>query len=181
MLRTIIFGVVGFAAGFGLATYLTKTKYEDMANEEIQAMRDYVKKKTGDESEEVESKKAQVEKHKEDMKKFEEKRINYAQASEKGKEVEFMNDVDATKPYRIPEEDFVVDDEDFEKVSLEYYTESELLYEGEEVVSNVEETVGQDCLNLLHGFEGDTIYIRNEKYQIDYEVIKINGTGPEGY
>lgn len=178
MLRTIIFGVVGFAAGFGLATFLTKTKYEDMANEEIQAMRDYVKKKTGEEPE-GKDKKAQVEKHKEDMKKFEEERINYATASERGKEVAFVSDADRMKPYRIPEEDFVVDDEEFDKVSLEYYTESELLYEGDEVVSNVEETVGQDCLNLLHGFDDDTIYVRNEKFNIDYEVIKVNGTGPE--
>ena len=48
MLRTVIVGAVSFVAGFGLAAVLTKSKYEEIMNEEIQAMREYVKKKTDD-------------------------------------------------------------------------------------------------------------------------------------
>ena len=171
MLKVILTGLVGFAAGFGVATLVTKNKYEQIASEEIEAMRQYVKKKTGDE--EFQSKKAQVEKHREDMKKFEEERINYA--TESGKE----ETTDIKRPYIIPEEEFVVDDEDFRKVSLEYYTESETLYEETELIPNIEEAVGLDCINLLHGISEDTIYVRNEEYGIDYEVIKIAGSGPE--
>ena len=173
MLRTILTGVIGFAAGVGIGVFLTKSKYEEIANEEIDAMREYVKKKT--EMGTPEDKRTEITKHDEDMREFEKHRVNYS-GSSKGKEV---NVVDLNKPYRIPEEDFVIDDDDFSKVSLEYYTESELLYEGQEVVSNVEETVGKDCLALLHGFSDDTIYVRNEKFGIDYEVIKIDGSGPE--
>ena len=171
MLRTVIVGAVSFVAGFGLAAVLTKSKYEEIMNEEIQAMREYVKKKTDDDSNS--DKKAQVKKHEEDMKEFEKKITNY---SGKKDEVEI---VDGRKPYRIPEEDFVVDDEDFEKVTLEYYTETECLYENGELVPNDEEIVGKDNLNLLHGYSDDTIYVRNEKLGIDYEVIKIIGSGPE--
>ncbi len=171
MLRTIIVGSVSFVAGFGLATFLAKSKYEEMANEEIQAMREYVKKKTHEDSDS--SKKAQVERHEKDMTEYEKVVTNY---SGKKEEVEI---VDGRQPYRIPEEDFVVDDEDFDKVTLEYYTETECLYENGELVPNDEEIVGKDNLNLLHGYSDDTIYVRNEKLGIDYEVIKIIGSGPE--
>lgn len=171
MLKIVISGVVGFAAGFCAATLYNKNKYEKIASEEIEAMRQYVKKKTGEE--EFQSKKIQVEKHKEEMKKFEEERINYDTESEK--EVRPME----KKPYIIPEEEFVVDDEDFRKVTVEYYTESELLYEETEPIPNINETVGEDCINLLHGIGDDTIYVRNEEFGIDYEVIKIAGSGPE--
>ena len=166
MLKCIIFGVVGAAAGFASATLLWKKKFEKEAQEEVESMREYVemvkagenvvKVDFGDREKDVEELKAVIK--------------PYA-----GSEV---SKIDKFKPYEIPEEDFVIEDEDFSKTTLEYYVESGLLYEGNEVVS-ADDVVGRDILNKLHGFGDDVMYVRNEKYNTDYEVIKVEGVGPE--
>lgn len=170
MLREVIIFAVGASAGFAGGMFFFKTKYERIANEEIESMREYVKNKTGDDE-----KKDDSEPREKVVEEFNTHVVNYNTITESDKGVKKLN---GGKPYRISEEDFVVDDEDFTKVSLEYYPESELLCEGNDSV-NIDETVGRDILNLLHGFSDEVIYVRNEEFGIDYEIVKVPGDGPE--
>ena len=169
MLKELIIGVAGVAAGFAGATLLWKSKYEKQAHEEVESMREYVN--------ELKTKKTNLvkeleENHDEIIEGLKEKVKPYFH--HEGAEVRDLKHI-----YEIPEEDFVVEDEDFAKVSLEYYVESGDLYEGNEVVGDVNAVVGRDILNKLHGISDGVLYVRNENLETDYEVIKVEGSSPE--
>jgi len=171
MVREIICFAIGAAAGFGAATYLMKSKYEAMVEEETKSAMEWVKNKSEDtKTDEIT--------HSEDVKKFNEIAPNYNTISKRVEEEGVLMKDDA--PYRITEGDFVMDDDEYGKVSLEYYTDEGGLYEDGEFISNVDEVVGKANLDLLHGIDEDVIYVRNEKYMIDYEISRVIGSYSEG-
>lgn len=168
MLKEIIIGVAGVAIGFAGATLLWKNKYEKEAREEVESMREYVNELK------AEGNVGKVEfDRKEAVGELKEKIEPYSKAFSHT-EVRDLNDI-----YEIPEEDFVMEDENFDKVSLEYYADSGDLYEGAEIVGDINSVIGSDILNKLHGIGSDVLYVRNENLETDYEVIKIEGAGPE--
>ncbi len=75
-----------------------------------------------------------------------------------------------TKPYVITEEEYINSEND--QKGLYYFSDGVLADEDYNVIPNVEEIVGN--ANLMKFGENDNdpyvIYIRNEKYGIDYEV-----------
>lgn len=172
MIKEIGIFMVGGACGFTGAYLLLKTRYEAMVKEADEAAINWVKSRgcaddTDDLSEAV-TKSEQVLQHEKDM-------VNYNKIKERMVTEGVVNEVNDTI-YRISEQDFVVDDEDFDKVSLEYYTEDESLYEeGGSAIPNIDDIVGADNLAYLHGAE-DVIYVRNEDLRTDYEVNKIVGS-----
>ena len=172
MIREVLCFALGAAAGFGAATYFMKTKYETMVDEEVKSVMEWAKKK---EKEPLEIKTEDELTHSEDVEKFNEIAPNYNKISEKVGKV-----MDEYKPYRISEGDYVIDDDEYAKVTLEYYTEDDGLFEGSEYISNIEGTIGQDNLDFFASVDDDVMYIRNEKYMTDYEVCRIAGRYSEG-
>ena len=175
MIKEIGLFVVGGACGFAGAYILLKSRYETMVKEVDEAAMNWVRSRDGEKTEKDEvtesiTKSEQVLKHEKDM-------TNYNKIRErmfKEGVTEAVNSVNDTI-YRISEQDFNIDDEDFDKVSLEYYPEDETLYEeGGEPIPNVEDVVGADNLAFLHG-AAEVIYVRNEDLRTDYEVNKIIG------
>lgn len=172
MIREVLCFMVGAAAGFGAATYFMKSKYEAMVDEEVKSVMEWAKKKekeplNNDEPEELS--------HGEEVEKFNEISQNYNRISEKVQKV-----MDEYKPYRISEGDYVIDDDEYAKITLEYYTEDDDLYEGSEFISNIEGTIGQDNMDFFASVDDDIMYIRNEKYKTDYEICRILGGYSEG-
>ena len=171
MIREVLCFTIGAAAGFAAASYLLKSRYENMLNEEIESAMEWVKKKTGEDSEEEkkpdgEDKKEEFLSHSDDVKEYNEIRSRM---------IEDGLIMDKNKPYRISEGDYAVDDEDYGKVTLDFYTLDDSLYEGDEYIQNVEATVGQDNLDFLQSIDDDVLYVRNETYGIDYEIVKVVG------
>lgn len=172
MIREVLCFAIGAAAGFGAASYYMKTKYEIMVQEEIKSVMDWAKKK---DREPLEKEEGDELSHSEMVEKFNEIAPNYNKISEKVEKV-----MDEYAPYRISEGDFVIDDDEYAKVSLEYYTDDDSLFEGSEFISNVEGTIGQDNLDFFASVDDEILYVRNEKYKTDYEVSKIMGSYSEG-
>lgn len=168
MIREVICFAVGAAAGFGAATYFMKSKYESMVEEETKSAMEWVKSKNEDEKPIT---------HGEADKDIEEVAPNYNEIVERfEKEGIMVKD----SPYRIAESDFVMDDDEYGKVSLELYTDDESVYEDGEYISNIDDVVGRDNLNFLMSIDDDVMYVRNDKYMIDYEICKIAGSYSEG-
>lgn len=172
MIREVLCFVVGAAAGFGAATYFMKSKYETMVDEEIKSVMEWAKKK---EKEPLNNDEPAELSHGEEVEQFNEIAPNYNRISEKVHKV-----MDEYKPYRISEGDYVIDDDEYAKVTLEYYTEDDDLFEGSEFISNIEGTIGQDNLDFFASVDDEIMYIRNEKYKTDYEVCRIAGRYSEG-
>jgi hypothetical protein len=81
--------------------------------------------------------------------------------------------VDRTKPYIIDNNEFTDEFDSHDKISLYYYRIDDVLCdEEEEVVEDIEGTIGYDALAALD--KQTTIWVRNEPLCTDYEIVAIN-------
>lgn len=160
MIKEALIFVGGAACGFAAATLILRDRYKTMVDEEVQSVIKWAndKEKGND----------QPKTRKETVEKVADLTKDYR--SDDGVE---EKPEDYIEPYHISAEDYEEDNE-YEKVSLDYYLQGEGLYDGEVPVTNVEELVGSDNLVRLHG-DVDTVYVRNENTKIDYEIVGIAG------
>lgn len=76
-------------------------------------------------------------------------------------------------PYTISPELFVQDKRDYDKITLEYYDDGFLVEEiGDDVVPDIASVIGYESLNKFGEYEEDVVYVRNDKLETDYEVIR---------
>jgi hypothetical protein len=81
-------------------------------------------------------------------------------------------------PYVVSKEEFFTNDPEHEQVTITYYAGDDVLVDEKEVViPNSDSVVGDE--NLLHFGHGSgnphLVYIRNEKINLDFEVVGNNG------
>lgn len=79
-------------------------------------------------------------------------------------------EVVADRPYVIQPSDFGEFD-DYEKISLTYTADGVLLDDVNEIVDDIEETVGGDSLEHFGEYEDDSVYVRNDAKKCDYEIL----------
>lgn len=80
------------------------------------------------------------------------------------------------EPYLITVEEYSEENDHFEKITIYYYDGDDTLAdEQEEIISNATELIGEEA--LLSFGEGtnapDTVLVRNERLGIDYEVLRL--------
>lgn len=172
-LSKVVVFAVGAAIGSAVTWKITKTKYERIAREEIAEMREYVRKKRGGdvvtekipEDTIVKDDRAKFNK----IVRFEQYSVEPANNEEKGGEQSTM---DENRPYVIDPEDFGVED-DYDTVSLSYYTDGVLEDERGNVVpkEDIDDIVGEDFADHFGEFVDDAVYVRNDELKIDYEIL----------
>lgn len=74
-------------------------------------------------------------------------------------------------PYVIDPEDF--DENGYDVVSLIYHADGFLTDEQNNLVEDIENTVGFSCLNEFGRYEEDAVHVRNDKLQTDYEILRV--------
>lgn len=72
-------------------------------------------------------------------------------------------------PYVIPPEEFGEFD-DYERISLTYYANGVLADDNNEVVDDVEDIVG-DALDHFGEYEDDSVFVRCDERKCDYEIL----------
>lgn len=165
---------VGAGCGiFGTMKYF-ETKYRNIADEEINSVMDFYRKKT-EELDQKEKEKKSYHKHVE----------NYISSAPLDAVVDrnlmaqtmHPEDDEPEEQYQITSMDYF-DDSEYDKVNLVYYINDEVLIgpsdEKDEDILDVASTIGEDAIALLsNGFDdGSALYIRNPKISKDYEVTK---------
>jgi hypothetical protein len=97
---------------------------------------------------------------------------------EEAPEIDGVVTLDRSRPYLIPEEVFMDEDEDqskFSKITITYWEEDDTLCdEREAIIPDIEGTVGAINLHSFGQNEGqrDVIYVRNERLKADYEIVR---------
>lgn len=180
MNKTII-GIAGFvlgaAAGAVGSWYICKTRYEQIAQEEINSVkevfaRDFsASKENTNEEPEPEPTKEDVDIYKKTVNRFD--YSNYSKSEEDKKDEpkpEEKTTVDPDKPYVIPPEEFGEFD-DYETISLTYYSDHILADDEDEPVEEVEKFVGFESLTHFGEYEDDSVFVRNDRYKCDYEIL----------
>ena len=84
------------------------------------------------------------------------------------------------EPYLIDINDFFNNNDDHDKVTLIYYEDDDVVTEQDEsMMDNVEQFVGRRHLHMFgpeHDQDEDTIYVRNDEINTDYEINRVNGS-----
>lgn len=184
---TVIF-LAGIASGAAVAYSLTKKKYEDILKEEIQSVKDTYKnrketvvKENVEEDKEVDVEESQYEPNENDINKYNNilktnGYVNYgAYMNNDGGQVENNNE-STRDPYNVP---YIIDPEEFgsgiqDTVQLTYYADKVLVDDVDEVIEGeeIEYTVGVENLKIFEEYGAQTIMVRNEILNIDYEITK---------
>lgn len=197
-LKGVLIFVLGAAAG-SLATWkLIEKKYKDIAQEEIDSVKDTFSKMKkneypdkledypdfeefddSDDSDDVEEEPKPEQKidrnNKPDIVEYakilsETGYTNYAERQDK-KEKKGVEPVEDERPYVISPDEFGEKD-GYENVTLTYYADGVLTDYFDNVISNVDEVVGLDSLDHFGEYEDDVVFVRNEKMETDYEILR---------
>ena len=176
-LSNFLIFTVGAAVGSAVTWKLLKAKYERIAQEEIESVKEYFKTindihETKDEpiteaDEPCEDKPVYTinDAYDEMVRKLGYKNYSEISKTEK-KEVD-----DVEKPYVISPEEFDEFD-DYESSSLTYYEDGVLTDEEDNIVDDPDDIVGSDFANHFGEYEDDSVFIRNDRLKCDYEILK---------
>lgn len=80
-------------------------------------------------------------------------------------------------PYVIDHDTFHEEMSGYEKITLNYYRENDVLTDDQdEVISDMVDIIGKDALANFgyNSDDPDIVYVRNEKYESDYEVVRLH-------
>lgn len=181
--KNILIFAAGAAIG-SLATFkFVKEKYERLAQEEIDSVKEVWSRKKEDDGEMTAKECAEL--GKEVNRGFQDgsKAINpniamnyaaelvkngYIAYSDIKKEDREVGSVD--RPYVIAPEEFGAYD-DYETISLTYYADQILADEDDELVEDVDEIIGFDSLTHFGEYEDDSVFVRNDTLKADYEIL----------
>lgn len=194
-----IFGAIIFAAGAVIGSLVTwkviKTKYEDIAQEEIDSVKEEytrlmvsMKKKLNDSATYKDSDGNEDDESEEDtdvfddstMKNYNEIIKGYRSSNEeednqnekKGDEKE--EDNDGVSYMKAP---YVISPDDFGSVPgynmepLDYFADG-ILADGWGVKLDIADTIGEDAVNHFGDYDDDVVYVRNEQTELEYEVTR---------
>lgn len=167
---TIIFSFIAGAAIGSVVTWkVLKTRYE----EEIVSVKEaYANRYPDDDSTDepyvedcdielmVDDSKLDLKEMQKELRKL--KYVNYS----KREEVDIVD----TNPYVISPEAFG-DMDDYETVSLTYYSDGILADDADNIIEDVDDTVGKGSLETFGEYEDDSVFVRNERLKCDYEIL----------
>ena len=154
-LSSILIFAAGAAIGSAVTWKIVKTKYEQIAQEEIESVKKIFKHRIEEDktTDEVEASEPQAP-------------VENTPADDR----EVMKMI--LKPYVISPEEFGdKEDEGYESISLTYYADGVLTDDWDERVDDVEETVGTDSLTHFGEYEDDSVFVRNDELKADYEIL----------
>ena len=167
-----------FAAGAVIGSVVTwkiiKTKYEQIANEEIESVKERFRNRENAAEDGASDKEENVDNSLKDRDLSSYESIinenayrNYS--TPKGSENEIKEEESVDRPYVIPPEEY--DENDYETESLTYYADGVLTDMYDNIIEDVEGTVGTDSLTHFGEYEDDSVFVRNDERQIDYEIL----------
>lgn len=168
-----------FAAGAAIGSVATwkivKTKYEQIAQEEIEEVREYYARDTFEETEKEEPEDNEAPKSQNSIERIDkaENMVAYHKIIDGSgyKEIEEEEVEDVEKPYVISPEEFGEID-DYNTVGLIYFSDHVLTDDDNEPIDDVEDTVGVASLNTFGKYEDDAVHVRNDKRRCDYEILR---------
>ena len=162
--------IIGVSIGSFITWRLVKKKYEQIAQEEIDSVKEVFSRRNIQNSnteEKVEVVDTNIENTLTDCKDII-KENGYFNYSEQNKEKEGGADM-SRKPYVISPSEF--DELDgYNAISLTYYADGVLVDDIDDSIIDIS-VVGKDSLTHFGEYEDDSVFVRNEKLKTDYEIL----------
>ena len=157
----------GVVAGAVAGAYLVKDKVMADAKQEIEEVREYYKSKKESKKEEkpVEEKEETKVEEKEEYQEITRNYTNYNKIEETPKQA--VNDM----PYMINPEDFG-EEEGYDTLTLTYFADKVLVDDVDDVIDDPDPVVGLENLKVFEEFNASAIYVRNDIWKTDFEILK---------
>lgn len=197
-MNTKLNSIITFATGAILGSLVTwkclEKKYKQIAQEEIDSMREYYRNKDFtvkdivkaavdeglnvdismvDREKYLDSESERCEKLRKEVTTGESIDIpipqEYADLTSQytSKEVNPMED----RPYVISPEEYG-DIDGYECISLNYYADGVVADDSDNIIENVEYVIGEDSLDHFGEYEEDCVFVRNDTTRCDYEILR---------
>ena len=173
-------GLLGFAAGLVVGAvagiYFAKDKIMTDAKQEIEEVREYYKSKKENKEEvkeevkkEVKEEQVEKEQPKEEKEEYKEIVNNYVNYNkiEQPKVQTMLED----EPYIIDVDEFGMNEE-YDTMCLTYFADGVLVDDADEVVEEPDVVVGLDNLTIFEECGASAVYVRNEVWKTDFEILK---------
>lgn len=184
-IKKILIFASGLVIGSAVTWKLVKGKYEEIANEEIQSIREYYnQKETSRDEKLIEAETVEVETNKPNIMEYaakleNERYVSYSDISKEDPEPEEENKDDnedsvSDKPYVISPDEFG-EFEDYDTINLTYYSNGIVTDDFDEKMTNdeVEAAIGWMNLTKMGEYEPDALHVRNEIRKVDYEILQV--------
>lgn len=156
--------VAGGVLGFFAANYLLKQKYEQQTQDEIDSVKAAFRRAHPLPKEKNSSEKP-----------TEKERQQYSRYASTLGYTEEAKPAMVQTPHVIPPEEFGQAD-GYEEISLTYYADGTVADDDERAMSadEIEETIGRDSLSHFGEYEDDSVFVRNDRLKVDYEILMDN-------
>lgn len=166
---------IGAVTGSVVAWYYAKKKYEQIAQEEIDSVKEVFSRREKEQAEPTNDKTESN--HSQCYEDPQLKALREAADTIIRQEGYVTSDDSDTPvsnaPYVIPPEE-LYEREDYETYTLFYYADGVLTDDNEEIIDDVESTIGFESLNHFGKYEDDSVFVRNDVRGCDYEVLRDN-------
>lgn len=175
-LINLLMFATGAAIGSVVTLKLVETKYAQIAQAEIDEMREYyeeyIAELTGEETDVDVEEEIEVSEILQNSYSKKPDLMEYAAKLKENeyKEEEIMNEAHIRV---VSPEEF--DDSDFEKISLSFYADDVLAYDDDDEAipdEEIDELIGHESLNAFGQFEEDTVYVLDFDSETGYEICK---------
>lgn len=173
-MKNVLIFVLGAATGSVITWKLVEQKYKKIADEEIASVKERFKNRDKEEKEEEKSELDTTEENDTDIeiKKYKDIAINYTVDDYAVEVVE--EDFSTVAPFVISPDEFG-EKIGYETKSWTYYADNVLADEDDQIVGDYETIIG-DGLKHFGDFDDDSVYIRNDNEECDYEILRHNRT-----
>ena len=183
-IKNFIIFAVGAATGSAVTWELLKTKYERIAQEEIDSVKEVFSRKDITPKDEVkEETKTETPKEKVENKpavasymEYTE-HLGYTDYSDLSKKDE-EEPASSVTPYVISPDEFGFA-EGYDIINLTYYADGILADDDDDIIDDIVGTIGETARRHFGEFEPDAVHGRNEVRKAEYEILRVRETYSE--
>ena len=169
--KLLIFAI-GAAVGSIVTWKLVKTKYEKICDEAIEDVKKvYSQRKSNAEELRNQASELLNEVRKENAKKDDDQDLEEYEKITTNYMNEKEEDDMTYEPHVIPPDDFG-EKFGYDTVSLTYYADGILTDIYDNIIEDVDDLVGEDSLNHFGEYEDDSVFVRNDAKETDYEILR---------
>lgn len=180
MRSSLLINFLTFTAGAAVGSVVTwkliKTKYEQIAQEEIDSVKESFSNKPNYEGpEDSDEAERANEPNPTDIREYASKLqsegyTDYSNVNNSKPEKKTVAD-NVEKPYVISPEEYG-DIEEYDCIELTYYEDGVLTDDGDEIIDDVDAIVGEGSLETFGDYEDDSVHVRNDRLKCDYEILR---------
>ena len=182
-IKNLLIFTTGAAIGSAVTWKFLKTKYEQIAQDEIDSVKEVFSRRFEEESEDIDESDDEDEEYNYEPTEEDKassnniiKEMKYTSYSKKknknSKRKHSKNEDEELVPYVISPDDF--GDNGYDTESFTYYADDVLANDYDEIIEDRELLIGNYSLSSFGTYEEDIVHVRNDETQTDYEICRVN-------